>query len=98
MQVTLAVLNGHNQPEPDWVYVASKVKIDTGSRRILLSNFVGAPVVANVRDFGCFAYFAGQAGLLGVRSGRGRRGWPQHLHTAPIPPPEAHHILAVYTP
>ena len=28
-----SVLNGHNQPEPDWVYVGSKVNIDTGSRR-----------------------------------------------------------------
>ncbi|MGO8835842.1 MAG: helix-turn-helix domain-containing protein [Limisphaerales bacterium] len=31
--VMLAVLNGHNQPEPDWVYVGSKVNVDTGSRR-----------------------------------------------------------------
>jgi len=29
----LAVLNGHTQPEPDWVYVGSKVNADTGSRR-----------------------------------------------------------------
>lgn len=33
VHVMLAVLNGHNQPEPDWVYVGSKVNVDTGSRR-----------------------------------------------------------------
>ena len=33
IHVMLAVLNGHNQPEPDWVYVGSKVNVDTGSRR-----------------------------------------------------------------
>ena len=33
VHVMLAVLNGHNQPEPDWVYVGSKVNLDTGSRR-----------------------------------------------------------------
>lgn len=33
VHVMVAVLNGHNQPEPDWVYVGSKVNIDTGSRR-----------------------------------------------------------------
>ncbi len=33
VHVMLAVLNGHTQPEPDWVYVGSKVNVDTGSRR-----------------------------------------------------------------
>ncbi|HXR03234.1 MAG TPA: helix-turn-helix transcriptional regulator [Verrucomicrobiae bacterium] len=33
VHVMLAVVNGHNQPEPDWVYVGSKVNVDTGSRR-----------------------------------------------------------------
>jgi transcriptional regulator with XRE-family HTH domain len=33
VHVMLAVLNGHTQPEPDWVYVGSKVNADTGSRR-----------------------------------------------------------------
>jgi len=33
IHVMFAVLNGHNQPEPDWVYVGSKVNADTGSRR-----------------------------------------------------------------
>jgi hypothetical protein len=33
VHVMLAVLNGHNLPEPDWVYVGSKVNVDTGSRR-----------------------------------------------------------------
>jgi transcriptional regulator with XRE-family HTH domain len=33
LHVMLAVLNGHNQPEPDWVYVGSKVNAATGSRR-----------------------------------------------------------------
>jgi len=33
VHVMVAVLNGHNQPEPDWVYVGSKVNVDTGSRR-----------------------------------------------------------------
>ena len=33
VHIMLAVLNGHNQPEPDWVYVGSKVNVDTGSRR-----------------------------------------------------------------
>jgi transcriptional regulator with XRE-family HTH domain len=33
IHVMLAVLNGHNQPEPDWVYVGSKVNATTGSRR-----------------------------------------------------------------
>ena len=33
VHVMLAVLNGHSQPEPDWVYVGSKVNVDTGSRR-----------------------------------------------------------------
>jgi transcriptional regulator with XRE-family HTH domain len=33
VHVMLAVLNGHNQLEPDWVYVGSKVNADTGSRR-----------------------------------------------------------------
>lgn len=33
VHVMAAVLNGHNQPEPDWVYVGSKVNVDTGSRR-----------------------------------------------------------------
>ena len=28
-----AVLNGHNQTEPDWTYVGSKVNTTTGSRR-----------------------------------------------------------------
>ena len=28
-----AVLNGHNQPEPDWTYVGSKTNATTGSRR-----------------------------------------------------------------
>jgi len=32
VHVMLAVLNGHTQPEPDWVYVGSKVNADTGSR------------------------------------------------------------------
>ena len=65
MQVTLAVLDGHTQPEPDWVYVGSKVNADTGSRRTLLTHFVGAPVAANVRDFRYFGYFVIQAGLPG---------------------------------
>ncbi len=33
VHVMLAVLNGHNQPEPDWVYVGSRVNATTGSRR-----------------------------------------------------------------
>jgi len=33
IHVMLAVLNGHNQPEPDWVYVGSRVNVATGSRR-----------------------------------------------------------------
>jgi transcriptional regulator with XRE-family HTH domain len=33
VHIMLAVLNGHNRPEPDWVYVGSKVNADTGSRR-----------------------------------------------------------------
>lgn len=33
VHVMLAVLNGHSRPEPDWVYVGSKVNVDTGSRR-----------------------------------------------------------------
>ena len=33
VHVMVAVLNGHNQSEPDWVYVGSKVNVDTGSRR-----------------------------------------------------------------
>jgi len=33
VHVMLAVLNGHTQPEPDWVCVGSKVNADTGSRR-----------------------------------------------------------------
>ncbi len=33
VHVMVAVLNGHNQPDPDWVYVGSRVNVDTGSRR-----------------------------------------------------------------
>ncbi len=33
VHVMFAVLNGHNQPRPDWVYVGSKVNATTGSRR-----------------------------------------------------------------
>jgi len=33
IHVMLAVLNGHTQPESDWVYVGSKVNTTTGSRR-----------------------------------------------------------------
>jgi len=33
IHIMVAVLNGHNQPEPDWVYVGSKVNVVTGSRR-----------------------------------------------------------------
>lgn len=33
LHVMLAMLNGHNHPEPDWVYVRSKVNPATGSRR-----------------------------------------------------------------
>jgi len=33
VHVMLAVLNGHTQPESDWVYVGSKVNATTGSRR-----------------------------------------------------------------
>jgi hypothetical protein len=33
IHVMLAVLNGHTQPESDWVYVGSKVNATTGSRR-----------------------------------------------------------------
>ena len=33
VHVMAAVLNGHAQPEPDWVYVGSKVNVATGSRR-----------------------------------------------------------------
>jgi len=33
VHVMLAVLSGHNQPEPDWVYVGSRVNATTGSRR-----------------------------------------------------------------
>jgi transcriptional regulator with XRE-family HTH domain len=33
IHLMLAVLNGHNQPEPDWAYVGSKVNVTTGSRR-----------------------------------------------------------------
>jgi hypothetical protein len=33
VHVMLAVLNGHAHPQPDWVYVGSKVNATTGSRR-----------------------------------------------------------------
>jgi transcriptional regulator with XRE-family HTH domain len=33
IHLMFAVLNGHNQPEPDWTYVGSKVNTATGSRR-----------------------------------------------------------------
>ena len=33
IHVMVAVLNGHNYPRPDWVYVGSKVNVDIGSRR-----------------------------------------------------------------
>ena len=33
IHLMFAVLNGHNNPEPDWTYVGSKVNADTGSRR-----------------------------------------------------------------
>jgi hypothetical protein len=33
IHLMLAVLNGHNHPEPDWTYVGSKVNATTGSRR-----------------------------------------------------------------
>lgn len=33
VHVMIAVLNGHNHPEPDWTYVGSKVNVLTGSRR-----------------------------------------------------------------
>jgi transcriptional regulator with XRE-family HTH domain len=33
IHLMFAVLNGHNQPEPDWTYVGSKVNATTGSRR-----------------------------------------------------------------
>ena len=33
IHLMLAVLNGHNQTEPDWTYVGSKVNTTTGSRR-----------------------------------------------------------------
>jgi transcriptional regulator with XRE-family HTH domain len=33
IHLMFAVLNGHNQPEPDWTYVGSKVNTTTGSRR-----------------------------------------------------------------
>ena len=33
LHVMLAMLNGHNHSEPDWVYVGSKVNPATGSRR-----------------------------------------------------------------
>jgi hypothetical protein len=33
VHLMFAVLNGHNQPEPDWTYVGSKVNATTGSRR-----------------------------------------------------------------
>jgi len=44
VQMMLAVLNGHNQPEPDWVYVGSRVNATTGSRRTETYNttLVGA--------------------------------------------------------
>jgi hypothetical protein len=29
----VAILNGHTHPQPDWVYVGSKVNAVTGSRR-----------------------------------------------------------------
>ena len=33
VHLMFAVLNGHNHPQPDWVYVGSKVNVTTGSRR-----------------------------------------------------------------
>lgn len=33
VHLMFAVLNGHNRPQPDWVYVGSKVNATTGSRR-----------------------------------------------------------------
>jgi DNA-binding XRE family transcriptional regulator len=33
IHLMFAILNGHNQPEPDWTYVGSKVNAATGSRR-----------------------------------------------------------------
>jgi len=33
VHVMVAVLNGHSHPEPDWVYVGSRVNAVTGSRR-----------------------------------------------------------------
>lgn len=33
VHLMFAVLNGHNQPEPDWTYVGSRVNTETGSRR-----------------------------------------------------------------
>jgi transcriptional regulator with XRE-family HTH domain len=33
IHLMFAVLNGHNQPEPDWTYVGSKTNATTGSRR-----------------------------------------------------------------
>jgi transcriptional regulator with XRE-family HTH domain len=33
VHVMFAVLNGHSHPQPDWVYVGSKVNTTTGSRR-----------------------------------------------------------------
>lgn len=33
IHLMFAILNGHGQPEPDWVYVGSKVNAKTGSRR-----------------------------------------------------------------
>ncbi len=33
IHLMFAILNGHNQPEPDWTYVGSKTNATTGSRR-----------------------------------------------------------------
>ena len=40
VHVMLAVPRGHNQPEPDWVYVGGKVDADTGSRRTETYNTI----------------------------------------------------------
>src|ERR1035441_6011338 len=47
VHVMLAVLNGHAQPKPDWVYVGSKVNTDTGSRR---TETYKAAMIANNRQ------------------------------------------------
>ncbi len=70
IHLMFAVLNGHNQPEPDWTYVGSKTNATTGSRRTETYNTTLAGLT-KLRDG---SVFLDPTAIIFKRWRQGRKG------------------------